>query len=96
MAACSEVGRNPATLGITAMIYNYYPKLAPLPEGLDNPPLAGTPTQIARAMLAYEQTGVEHVMFHLIPYKPAAIRKLEEALRIYRQLSNTQGQKKAI
>jgi probable F420-dependent oxidoreductase len=96
LAACKEVGRDPRTLGITAMIYNHYPKLAPLPEGLDNPPLSGTPTQIARAMLAYEQAGVEHVMFHVLPYKPAAIRKLEEALRIYRQLSNTQGQKKAI
>jgi hypothetical protein len=42
-------------------------------------------------MLAYEQAGVEHVMVHLLPYKPAAIRKLEEALRIYRQLSDEKG-----
>jgi hypothetical protein len=44
-------------------------------------------------MLTYEQAGVEHIMLHLIPYKPAAIRKLEEALRVYRQLSNEQGKK---
>jgi alkanesulfonate monooxygenase SsuD/methylene tetrahydromethanopterin reductase-like flavin-dependent oxidoreductase (luciferase family) len=87
MEACQETGRDPRTLGITAMIYNYYPNMAPLPEDLDNPPLVGTPTQIAKAMLRYEQAGVEHVMFHLIPYKPAAIRKFEEALHIYRQLS---------
>lgn len=94
--ACQQVGRDPATLGVTAMIYVHYSKMAPLPEGLDNPPLSGSPTQIARAMVAYEQAGVEHVMFHLIPYKPAAIRKFEEALHIYRQLSYVQGGKKAI
>jgi len=96
MEACQETGRVPATLGVTAMIALYYPKLAPAPDGFDNPPLYGTPTQIARAMLQYEQAGVEHVMFHVIPYKPAAIRKLEESLHIYRDLSNEQGHKKPI
>jgi probable F420-dependent oxidoreductase len=93
--ACQEVGRDPATLGVTAMIYVHYPKMAPLPEGLEHPPLTGTPTHIARSMLAYEQAGVEHVMFHLIPYKPAAIRKFEQALQIYRQLSEVKGLNKA-
>jgi probable F420-dependent oxidoreductase len=93
--ACRETGRDPATLSVTAMIALHFPKLAPAPEDFDNPPLTGTPTQIARAMLGYEQAGVEHIMFHLIPYKPVAIRKLEEALHFYRQLSNQQGQKKA-
>lgn len=87
MVACQEVGRNPATIGITALLYVHYPKMIPMPEGLDNPPLTGTPTQIAKEILAYEKAGVEHIMFHVIPYKPAAIHKLEEALRIYRQLS---------
>ena len=38
----------------------------------------------------------EHLMFHLIPYKPAAIRQLEESLRIYRHLSQEQSQKRTI
>jgi alkanesulfonate monooxygenase SsuD/methylene tetrahydromethanopterin reductase-like flavin-dependent oxidoreductase (luciferase family) len=88
LETCQEVGRDPGTLSVTAMIYVHYPKMMPLPEGLDNPPLTGTPIQIAKAMLAYEQAGVQHVMFHLLPYKPVAIRKFEEALHIYRQLSN--------
>ena len=96
LEACQETGRDPRTLGVTAMIALHYPKLAPSPEGFDYPPLFGTPTQVARAMLGYEEAGVEHIMFHLIPYKPEAIRKLEDALRIYHQLSGENKLKKAI
>ena len=91
LAACQEMGRDPATMGVTAMLYVHYPKLVPLPNDLDNPPLTGTPAQIARAMLAYEQAGVQHIMIHLLPYKPGAIRKLEQALHLYHQLSISQG-----
>jgi probable F420-dependent oxidoreductase len=96
LEACQETGRDPRTLGVTAMIALHYPKLAPAPEGFDNPPLTGTPTQVARAMLGYEEAGVEHIMFHLIPYNPEAIRKLEDALRIYHQLSGQNKLKKTI
>ena len=92
--ACQDTGRDPSTLGVTVLLYAYYPSLMPLPDGLDNPPITGTPTQIAKAILAYEQAGVEHIMFHLLPYKPAAMRKLEQALHLYRQLSNEQRVKK--
>jgi probable F420-dependent oxidoreductase len=88
LQACQEIGRDPATVGITALLYVHYPSLVTLPDGLDNPPLSGTPTQIARALLAYQKAGVEHIMIHVLPYKPAAIRKLEQALRVYRQLSS--------
>jgi probable F420-dependent oxidoreductase len=91
LEACQETGRDPATLGVTVMIALQYPKLTSEPLSTDEPPLTGTPTQIAKAMLTYEQAGVEHLMFHLIPYKPAAIRKLEQALHLYHQLSNEQG-----
>jgi len=94
--ACRTVGRDPATLGITVLTYVHYPKLMPLPKDLDHPPITGTPREVARALHAYEQAGVEHIMIHLLPYKPEAIRKLVDALRIYHDLSNEQGQKKAI
>jgi probable F420-dependent oxidoreductase len=93
--ACQQTGRDPATIGITAMLYVHYPKMMPLPEGLDYPPISGTPTQVARAMLGYEQMGVEHLMFHVLPYKPQAIRKLEQALQLYHHLSDEKGRKKA-
>jgi probable F420-dependent oxidoreductase len=91
--ACQEVGRDPATLGVTAMIALYYPDLAPEAGDFDNPPLSGNPSQIAEALLAYEQAGVEHVMIHLVPYNQQTIRRLEEALLIYRQLTMMQGVK---
>lgn len=94
LQACQDTGRDPATLGITVLGYVHYPSLMPLPQGLDNPPLTGTPTQLARALLAYEQAGVEHIMLHVLPYTPAAIRKLEQSLHIYRQLTNEKGLKK--
>jgi probable F420-dependent oxidoreductase len=91
LQACRDTGRDPSTLGVTALLYAHYPSLMPLPDGLDNPPLSGSPTQIAKAILAYELAGVDHIMFHVLPYKLAAIRKLERALQLYHQLSEVQG-----
>ena len=88
LQACRDTGRDPKTLGITVLLHVHYPKMMPLPPGLDYPPLSGTPTQVARALLAYQQAGVEHLMFHLLPYTPAAIRKMEQALHLFHQLSN--------
>lgn len=93
LEACQEMDRDPATIGVTALLYVHYPRLVPLPDGLDHPPLSGTPTQIAKAMLEYARAGVEHIMIHVIPYKPAAVRKLSLALRIYHHLSDMQAVK---
>jgi alkanesulfonate monooxygenase SsuD/methylene tetrahydromethanopterin reductase-like flavin-dependent oxidoreductase (luciferase family) len=96
LEACKLVGRDPGTLGVTAMIALYFPGLAPEPDGFDNPPLTGTADEIAQAMLGYEEAGAEHIMFHLIPYNQATISRLEEAVRIYHHLSNEKGFKRAI
>ncbi len=84
--ACQDVGRDPASIGHTAALFVHYPKLVPLPNDLDHPPISGTPTQVAKAMLGYEQAGVEHIMIHLLPYKPQAIKQLSKALAIYHQM----------
>ena len=84
--ACSEVGRDPSTLGVTAMLALHFPDLSPKTPDFDNPPLIGTPEEIAQAMLGYQQAGVQHIMFHLVPYNLTALGRLEEALRIYREM----------
>ena len=84
--ACQAVGRDPSTLGVTAMLALHFYDLAPIQPDFDYPPLGGTPEEIAQAMLGYHQAGVQHIMFHLVPYNLTAISRLEEALRIYRQM----------
>jgi probable F420-dependent oxidoreductase len=85
-AACREVGRDPATLGITALIGLWFPDLqAKQPSFLDTP-LTGTVQEIAAAMRGYAQLGVQHIMFQCEPYVPEAVQRLTEALQLYRRM----------
>src|SRR5262249_46208099 len=77
-AACREVGRDPATLGITALIGLWFPDLqAKQPRFFDNP-LTGTVQEIAAAMRGYAELGVQHIMFQCEPYTPHALQLLPE------------------
>jgi probable F420-dependent oxidoreductase len=84
-AACREVGRDPATLGVTALIGLWFPDLAEKQEIFDKP-LTGTVEEIAEAMRGYAALGVPHIMFQCLPYGPEAVRRLTEALRLYRAM----------
>jgi len=82
--ACRKVGRDPATVGITAFIGLWLPEFQPnKPKFLDNP-LSGTAQEIATAMQGYEKLGVQHIMFQIEPYTPETRRRLTEALQLYR------------
>ena len=83
-AACRKMGRNPATLGITALIGLWFPDLQEKkPKFFDNP-LTGTAHEIAAAMRGYTELGVQHMMFQCEPYTPEALKRLTEALQLYR------------
>jgi len=83
-AACRQVGRDPATVGITALIGLWFPDLqAQQPRFLDTP-LTGTVQELAAAMGGYAQLGVQHIMFQCEPYTPEARQRLTEALQLYR------------
>src|SRR5713101_1964630 len=83
-AACREIGRDPATVGITALIGLWFPDLqAQQPSFLDHP-LTGTVQEIAAAMRGYAELGVQHIMFQCWPYNPQARVRLTEALQLYR------------
>jgi len=87
-AACQEIGRDPATLGITALIGLWFPELqAKKPRFFDNP-LTGTVEEIAAAMRGYPDLGVQHIMFQCEPYTPEAIKQLTEALQLYRRMDS--------
>jgi len=83
-AACREVGRDPATLGITALIGLWFPDLQAEKPGFFNNPLTGTAQEIAAAMRDYAELGVRHIMFQCSPYTAEARQRLAEALHLYR------------
>lgn len=84
-AACRQAGRDPATLGVTALIGLWFPDLQPDRPKFFDQPLTGTREEIVAAIRGYEQLGVEHVMFQIVPYTEEARRRLTEALHLYRK-----------
>jgi alkanesulfonate monooxygenase SsuD/methylene tetrahydromethanopterin reductase-like flavin-dependent oxidoreductase (luciferase family) len=83
-AACREVGRDPATIGITALIGLWFPDLQAMKPSFFDNPLTGTVQEIAAAMRGYAQLGVQHIMFQCEPYTAEARQRLTEALQLYR------------
>jgi probable F420-dependent oxidoreductase len=83
-AACREAGRDPRTLGVTALIGLWFPDLRPdKPAFLDNP-LTGTPEEIATAMRGYAALGVRHIMFQCEPQTAESLTQLTKAVHLYR------------
>ena len=90
-AACREVGRDPATLGVTALIALWFPDLQEKKPGFCDNPLTGTRQDIAVALQGYAELGVQHVMFQCAPYTPEARGRLTEAFRLYRSTTLHDG-----
>ncbi len=82
---CRAIGRDPATLGITALIGLWFPDLQAKQPGFLDKPLIGTVQEIAAAIRGYAELGVQHIMFQCEPYTPEALRRLTEALHLYRR-----------
>jgi probable F420-dependent oxidoreductase len=82
-AACAEVGRDPATLGVTATVSVAYPDLG-RPQGFMDKYVTGSAKEVAAALRGYEEIGAAQVMCHVAPNTAAALDRLAEALAIYR------------
>jgi probable F420-dependent oxidoreductase len=85
-AACRQVDRDPATLSVTAFIGVWFPDLRPDKPGFENL-LTGPPREIAAAMRGYAELGVPHIMFQCAPFNEESVRRLTEALHLYRGLA---------
>jgi len=83
-AACHAVGRDPATLGITALISLWFPDLQATRPRIFDHTLTGTVPELAAAMRGYAELGVQHLMLQCEPYTPEARQRLTEALHLYR------------
>jgi hypothetical protein len=85
-AACREVGRDPVTLGVTALIGLWFPDLQEKKPGFDGNALTGTAPEIAAVMRGYAELGVQHIMFQCAPHTQAACDRLTQAMQLYRAM----------
>ena len=83
-AACAEVGRDPATIAVTATIALSYPELG-IPDAAMTEYLSGPTEEIVAALHGYEQMGVAHLMFQCFQYNETALARLAEAVQEYRR-----------
>ncbi len=85
-AACAEVGRDPATLEMTAGVQVAFPEAGEVSAPLDNPDkiLTGSAEEIAAGLRAYADLGVGHVICSPLPNNAAALPRFAEALQAYR------------
>jgi len=89
-AACTAVGRDPATLGVTVGVAVRYPDLVAgitpgtVPPGPSTPALGGSATEVAAGLRAHAAAGAEHVIVDLQPPTPAALDRLAEAVALFR------------
>jgi probable F420-dependent oxidoreductase len=83
LQACTDVGRDPATLGMTVLIGLWYPDLLAEKPTFDVEPLSGSDDELLEALQGYAQIGVKHLMFHLVPHTPEAIARLAQVVQRY-------------
>lgn len=87
VAACEEIGRDPATLAVTVGVTIAFPDLdpEPAPDG-DDPTkaLRGSAEEIAAGLRAYQDEGVDTVIVGPRPDSAEAMQRVADALRILR------------
>jgi probable F420-dependent oxidoreductase len=88
-AACTAVGRDPATLGVTVHVAVAYPDLGVPPSvraGFVPEYLTGSTEAIAATMQGYAQMGVAHLICVCTPYTATTLTRLAEAVQVYRRM----------
>ena len=86
-AACCAVGRDPATLAVTARLTVAYPGIGTPPAWI-KPDLPGSAEAIAAALHQYEALGVSQLMFDGGPSNLTTLARLAEAVNLYRGSTN--------
>jgi alkanesulfonate monooxygenase SsuD/methylene tetrahydromethanopterin reductase-like flavin-dependent oxidoreductase (luciferase family) len=84
-AACAEVGRDPATLQLTAGVFVHFPELAR--AGDEQPPtsvMRGTVDDVGALLAGYRSSGIGELIAHVWPRRPDAVRMLARAADIAR------------
>lgn len=82
-AACASVGRDPATLEVTADVKVLYPDL--MDHAVDGEDyVVGTPEELVTSLQAYEALGLGQVTCRLLPTTTETLARFTQTLRLYR------------
>lgn len=87
LAAAESIGRDPATLEITAGVnigFPDLPEVANLPGGELPNCMTGSTEEIAAGLREFAAEGVSHIQAWLYPLTPDAVRRFAEAARLAR------------
>ena len=82
-AACEEVGRDPATITLTAGILV---RLQPGEDGKEERAITGSPEEIARRLHDFVGIGVAHLIVNLEPLTVATIEQLAHIVELVRAM----------
>ena len=83
--ACAAEGRDPASISVTAGVFVAFPALQ-TPD-LEAPPesaMLGTAEEVGAMLAGYRDHGTEHLIVHLWPRTPEAVRELGRAAEVAR------------
>ncbi|HYN90104.1 MAG TPA: LLM class flavin-dependent oxidoreductase [Ardenticatenaceae bacterium] len=80
-AACRDVGRDPATLTVTTVMWAAFPDLGRIPDHMKESTYASVEA-VAERLRAYQRVEVAHVMVDVQPNNEAALERLGAALRL--------------
>jgi len=81
--ACAEVGRDPATIEVTATVAVWYSDLQDQAPRLSDY-LSGSNEEIAAYLRGYGEQGMSHVMIQTVPHNEEALERLAKTLQMYR------------
>jgi probable F420-dependent oxidoreductase len=85
LTACAEVGRDPATLAITALVGVGYPEEATIPPRFGEKGfVTGSSRELSAVMRGYAQLGAQHIVFDCAPDTPAVRVRVAEGVRLFR------------
>lgn len=78
--ACAEVGRDPATLGLTVRLFIGFPDLGPMPPIFTEGTYIKGKEGAAEALRAYAELGASLAFCQIYPYTEAALEQLAEGV----------------
>jgi probable F420-dependent oxidoreductase len=88
-AACDRVGRDPATLEVSASVAVAYPELGQSTRA--GAFLSGDAAEVADALHGYAELGIGHVIVEVTPFSEAALDRFAEAVQRYRASGSDQA-----